>query len=79
MSVSILGSWIITLAFFFALFLIGKLIQYRERQERITKKATDAIRRGNTDIDFYAKRWESSTLGTIYGRPTQYERRQSAR
>jgi hypothetical protein len=80
MSLSVFGSWVITLAFFFVLFLVGKLFQYRERQEKITKKSNEAIRADlRSDLDFYGKRWDSSTLGTIYGRPTQYERRQSAR
>jgi hypothetical protein len=41
---SIFASWIVTLGFFFVLFLVGKLLQYKERREKITKRATDAIR-----------------------------------
>jgi hypothetical protein len=66
---SIFGSWVITLAFFFMLFLAGKYLQTHERGRRLTKRAEDAIRRGHLS--------DEPSLGTRYGNPTQYERRRS--
>ena len=58
---NIFGSWVVTLAFFFVLFLAGKYLQIRERERRLTKKAEDAIRRGHLS--------DEPSLGTRYGNP----------
>jgi hypothetical protein len=76
---SIFASWIVTIAFFFVAFLIGKLLQYKERQEKITRRATEAIRQDimNQSMHSYYRAKadrEPYVFGTIYGNPTQYEK-----
>jgi hypothetical protein len=66
---SILGSWIVTIAFFFVVFLVGKLLQVKERRERLMSRATESLRRLEHAPE------EPSVYGTRFGGPTQYERR----
>ena len=68
---SIFGSWIVTLAFFFVVFLIGKYLQSREKTNRLTNKVEDALRK-----EVHPTSLEPA-LGTIFGGPTQYERRRT--
>ena len=75
---SIFGSWIATLVFFFVVFLVGILLQYKEKRERLTKRAQEALRREfatGTAVGASG----ASTYGTVYGSPTQYERRRAVR
>ena len=67
MSISVFGSWVVTLAFFFVIFLVGKYLQNRERSQKLTKKVEDALRR--------EVRADGAQYGTRYGNPTEYERR----
>ncbi|HEV2402496.1 MAG TPA: hypothetical protein VGS27_36540 [Candidatus Sulfotelmatobacter sp.] len=86
-SVTVFGSWVVTLGFFFGVFLFGKYLQHRERQEKITKKLNDALRRDFVQSAmqgrsvFYGAGYTVdptvSTLGTRYGEPITYERRQA--
>jgi hypothetical protein len=75
---SMFGAWVATLAFFFVVFLIGKYLQIKERQDRLTRRASEAIRNDMVQSAMAgagaAGSWESSTFGTRYGRLTQYER-----
>jgi hypothetical protein len=72
---SILGSWVVTLAFFFVVFLVGKYLQYREKQERITSRANDAIRRQFTEeVIRRTAEGRAPILGTLYGDTTAYEK-----
>ena len=66
---SVFGSWVVTLGFLFVVFLAGKVLQYKEKRDRITKRAQEAITRENFVT--------VPNLGTLYGGPTQYERRQA--
>jgi hypothetical protein len=76
---SIFASWLVTVGFLFGVFLVGKYLQNKERSERMTDKATQAIRKDMMHDAVVAAAgrasWESTTLGTRYGRPTEYERR----
>ena len=70
---SIFGSWVVTLAFFFVLFLVGKYLQTRERSNKLTRKAEAALR-----AEMRPQSWEPGSMyGTIFGSPTQYERRRT--
>jgi hypothetical protein len=83
---SIFTSWIITVGVFAGVFGVGKFLQYRERQQRLTRRMTAAIRedmaRGaaaGAGIASPVSYWETSTFGTRYGEVTNYERQSRIR
>jgi hypothetical protein len=64
---SIFGSWVVTVAFCFIVFLVGKALQVKERRDRLTRRAMESLKRREPA--------EPATYGTIFGGPTQYDRR----
>ncbi len=69
---NLISSWIATLAFLFCLFLVGKYLQRRERSERMITRAEHAIRN-----ESHPPQVNSLMYGTLYGGPTQFERRKT--
>jgi hypothetical protein len=69
---NLMSSWVVTLAFLFCFFLIGKYLQRRERSERMIKRAEQAMR-----AEAHPPQVNSLAYGTIYGGPTQFERRKT--
>jgi fatty acid desaturase len=70
---SIIGSWIATLAFLFVLFLVGLYLQHKEKQDKLTRRASEAIRHEMTAAA--ASVGAPPVFGTLYGNLTQHERR----
>lgn len=66
---SMFGSWVATLAFCFVAFLVGRLLQVKERRDRLTKRAMESLKRRDSSSS------EPPVYGTIFGGATQYERR----
>jgi hypothetical protein len=81
---SVLMSWVVTMVVFAGIFVIGVLLQRYEKRQRITRKAAEAIHQEMARAAYAGGvghiGWEGSTvLGTLYGRPTEYERRKAGR